>query len=63
MGFEVVAESPQDFERWRAAQLRPAATPATAAEARGLSVVEYRCGLCHQVRGTRAGAVSAPDLT
>jgi cytochrome c oxidase subunit II len=30
---------------------------------RGMSVVEYRCGLCHQVRGTTAGAVAAPDLT
>ena len=26
-------------------------------------LVEYRCGLCHQVRGTLAGALSAPDLT
>lgn len=63
MGFEVVAEPPADFERWRAAQLQPAPPPLTGAQARGLSVVEYRCGLCHQVRGTRAGAVTAPDLT
>jgi len=26
-------------------------------------MVEFRCALCHQVRGTSAGAVSAPDLT
>lgn len=63
MGLEVVAQSPADFERWRADQLAPAPQPATDAQRRGLSVVEYRCGLCHEVRGTRAGAVSAPDLT
>ncbi len=63
MQFEVVAESPADFDRWRAQQLEPAPAPVTDAQRRGLSVVEYRCGLCHEVRGTRAGAVSAPDLT
>jgi cytochrome c oxidase subunit 2 len=63
MAFEVVAQSQEDFERWRAGQLAPAPQPTTQSERRGLSVVEYRCGLCHDVRGTRAGAVSAPDLT
>ena len=28
-----------------------------------MSLVEYRCGACHQVRGTHAGALAAPDLT
>ncbi len=63
MAFEVVAESPAQFERWRHGQLAPAPLPATDAQRRGLAVVEYRCGLCHEVRGTRAGAVAAPDLT
>jgi len=63
MAFEVVAQTPPEFQRWRAAQLEPAPAPASAAEQHGLSVVEYRCGLCHQVRGTSAGAISAPDLT
>jgi cytochrome c oxidase subunit 2 len=63
MAFEVVAEPLADFEQWRSRQLQAAPAPATAAQQHGLSVVEYRCGLCHQVRGTRAGAVSAPDLT
>ena len=30
---------------------------------RGQELVQYRCGLCHQVRGTSAGALTAPDLT
>lgn len=63
MGFEVVADPPAVFERWRNQQMQPARDPTSPAERHGLEVVEYRCGLCHQVRGTRAGAVSAPDLT
>jgi cytochrome c oxidase subunit 2 len=63
MQFEVVAESPTEFAAWRTAQLQPADTPTTPAQERGLKFVEYRCGLCHQVRGTLAGAVNAPDLT
>lgn len=63
MQFEVVAESQADFDRWAAAQRQAAMAPATQSATRGLAFVEYRCGLCHRVRGTGAGAVSAPDLT
>jgi len=63
MAFEVVAQSSQDYSRWLTQQLEPAPSPTTDAQRRGLAVVEYRCGLCHAVRGTRAGAVAAPDLT
>ena len=63
MAFEVVAQSGEDYDRWREAQLQAAPDPTTQPQIRGLNVVEYRCGLCHQVRGTRAGAISAPDLT
>lgn len=63
MQFEVVAESQDDFDRWLSGQRQAAQAPATQEEKRGLSLVEYRCGLCHRVRGTEAGAISAPDLT
>jgi cytochrome c oxidase subunit II len=63
MAFEVVAEPKADFDRWRTQQLEPAPAPTTTEQMRGMSLVEYRCGLCHQVRGTTAGAVAAPDLT
>jgi cytochrome c oxidase subunit II len=59
----VVAESKVDFDRWLERQRREAAPPSTQEQTRGLAVVEYRCGLCHRVRGTEAGAISAPDLT
>ena len=63
MQFEVVAETREDFDRWISTQRRAAGAPATPGETRGLALVEYRCGLCHRVRGTLAGAISAPDLT
>jgi cytochrome c oxidase subunit II len=63
MSLEVIAESRAAFDRWRAAQLASAPVPTTAEQTRGQQLVEYRCGLCHQVRGTLAGAISAPDLT
>jgi cytochrome c oxidase subunit 2 len=63
MQFEVVAEPQEDFDRWVRAQRQAAVAPATQEQMSGLSLVEYRCGLCHRVRGTRAGAITAPDLT
>jgi cytochrome c oxidase subunit II len=63
MGFEVVAESQEDFQRWREHQLQPAPAPQTDQQKRGMELVVYRCGLCHEVRGTSAAAVVAPDLT
>jgi cytochrome c oxidase subunit II len=63
MALEVVAQSPEDFAHWRAQQLLPAQEPSSAAAERGRALVEYRCGLCHQVRGTLAGSHAAPDLT
>lgn len=63
MRLEVVAESAADFQRWRAQQLQPAPPPATEAQTRGRELLEYRCGLCHQVRGTGAASAVGPDLT
>jgi cytochrome c oxidase subunit 2 len=63
MQFEVIAQSPAEFAAWQTAQRQPASQPAAADAARGLEVVQFRCALCHAIRGTSAGAVSAPDLT
>jgi cytochrome c oxidase subunit 2 len=46
-----------------ALQRAAAPAPETPAASRGEELVEYRCGLCHRVRGTDAAAVAAPDLT
>jgi cytochrome c oxidase subunit 2 len=63
MSLEVIAEPRDAFEQWRTAQLAPAPAPITPEQTRGEELVQYRCGSCHQVRGTLAGALSAPDLT
>jgi cytochrome c oxidase subunit 2 len=63
MQFEVVAEADADFNAWLQAQREAAPMPNGEAATRGLEVVQNRCALCHQVRGTRAGAISGPDLT
>jgi cytochrome c oxidase subunit II len=63
MQLEVVAEPRADFERWVAQQRAAAPAPVTPEAIRGEELVEYRCGLCHRVRGTDAAAVAAPDLT
>jgi cytochrome c oxidase subunit 2 len=63
MQFEVVAQTPEDFAAWRAHQRQPAMPPANPAATRGLEMLELQCALCHQVRGTEARGVSAPDLT
>ncbi|HEX4695420.1 cytochrome c oxidase subunit II [Sphingomonas sp.] len=63
MGFEVVADPPADFARWRMAQLQTAPPPATDAARRGQAFVQYRCAMCHAVRGTLAASHYGPDLT
>lgn len=63
MMVQVVAESPAEFELWRQRQLQPATVPTDSATQHGAALVEYRCGLCHQIRGTNAAAHNAPDLS
>jgi cytochrome c oxidase subunit 2 len=63
MAFEVVADTPAGFEQWRRSQLQTAPPPATADAQRGLQFFEYRCALCHAVRGTTAASYAGPDLT
>jgi cytochrome c oxidase subunit 2 len=64
MAFSVIAESPDDFERWLTAQRRTAPPPASPEQQRGRDLVERgSCAMCHAVRGTAAGGRTAPDLT
>lgn len=60
----VIAESPEEFERWRAGQLADARAPASDEERQGLQVfLSAPCVMCHAIRGTAAGGGVAPDLT
>ena len=64
MALVVVAEAPDRFERWLAANRAPAPQPATAEQERGKEVVERGpCAMCHNISGTLAGGRTAPDLT
>jgi cytochrome c oxidase subunit 2 len=64
MSIDVSAQPADEFERWRVAQLAPAAEPQDALGKHGYDVFHASsCGLCHAVQGTDAGATLGPDLT
>jgi cytochrome c oxidase subunit 2 len=64
MALVVVADPPDVFERWLAANRAPAPAPVTPQQRRGLEVVERGpCAMCHAIAGTIAGGRAAPDLT
>ena len=64
MALNVIVESKSDFERWVAAQQRPAFAPMTKLELSGYRYVTTReCSACHNIGGTPANGQLAPDLT
>jgi cytochrome c oxidase subunit 2 len=64
MALVVVADPPDRFEGWLAANRAPAAPPATSDQQRGKAIVEHGpCAMCHNISGTLAGGRTAPDLT
>ncbi|ODA66761.1 Cytochrome c oxidase subunit 2 precursor [Methyloligella halotolerans] len=64
MGFEVVAQTPENFKTWREDQLHGAEEPPNGGTAaRGERIFMASCSGCHQVRGTAAGGAMGPDLT
>jgi cytochrome c oxidase subunit 2 len=64
MAFLVVAQPRDRFRRWLARESKPAPTPATAEERRGLETfLSVGCSGCHAIEGTPADATVGPDLT
>jgi cytochrome c oxidase subunit II len=64
MAMVVIAQPPDDFERWLAANRAPAPAPVTPEQERGKQVIERGpCAMCHAITGTLAGGHTAPDLT
>jgi cytochrome c oxidase subunit 2 len=64
MALDVTVESKADFERWLAAQQKPALAPVTPLEAAGYRYITTReCSACHNIAGSPASATVAPDLT
>jgi cytochrome c oxidase subunit 2 len=64
MHFLIVAEPPEQFERWEQAQLAAAAPPMSESAKKGLVLFEQTsCVNCHAINGTIASARVGPDLT
>ena len=64
MALDVTVESKEDFLRWYAAQLKPAIAPANPLQMAGYRYFTTReCSTCHNVSGTPATGLVAPDLT
>jgi cytochrome c oxidase subunit II len=64
MGMLIIAETKEDFERWRSHQISPALMSSHPEHQRGMEIfLSKPCVMCHQVRGTDAGGKVAPDLT
>jgi cytochrome c oxidase subunit 2 len=63
MGLLVIASPPDQFEAWWNRQLEPAPAPAAEGIEQGKTTFIGRCGICHSVRGTRAGGIVGPDLS
>ena len=64
MALVVVAESPEDFARWKTNMASGAPTPRTPQQVRGQQVfLSAPCRNCHNVLGTDAYGTLGPDLT
>jgi len=62
MRMEVVALDPEDFETWKANQLKPYAAPEEGSiAAEGESAFISQCARCHVVDGLDDGGVNAPE--
>lgn len=60
----VVAQNPDEFDRWSQQQRKPALQPTSGDAAAGQDVfLKGACAMCHEIRGTQAGGTVAPDLT
>ncbi|MGD9740104.1 MAG: c-type cytochrome [Bauldia sp.] len=63
MAFIVIAEEPETFGAWLAAEAAPAVAAEAAPAAGAAAFVAAGCGACHTVRGTGAAGTIGPDLT
>ena len=64
MAFDVVAETPAQFNQWYVRQLASAPEPTDSSAMRGRDVFTQRtCIMCHTITGTPAGSRVGPELT
>lgn len=63
MRFKVIVDSPEDFQKWVAAQQAPAPEMTGAAAAGEEIFLQGACRACHTINGTEANGRAGPDLT
>lgn len=63
MGFEVVAQNADDFQKWQDAQQAIVDMSPELNASAGYKLFLDRCAGCHAIRGTEAVGAHAPDLT
>jgi cytochrome c oxidase subunit 2 len=63
MALQMIADMPADFAAWRANQLKSVPEPQTQELKADQGAFVQKCGVCHSVRGTRAGGILGPDLS
>lgn len=64
MRIRVVAQLPEDFAIWLAANAKPALPPVDSLSRQGAALFQaMTCGNCHRIGGTSATANAGPDLT
>ncbi|MEA2933001.1 MAG: cytochrome c oxidase subunit [Actinomycetota bacterium] len=64
MGFEVIADTPADFDRWLARRSSAGTGPTTEQAAEGQRVfMREACAGCHTIRNTEAVGRIGPDLS
>ncbi|MGY4630031.1 cytochrome c oxidase subunit II [Bradyrhizobium sp. USDA 4486] len=64
MALLVIAETPDEFDKWAARQRQAAIQPAEEEIAAGLQTFLAKpCASCHTIRGTAAAGTTGPDLT
>ena len=64
MAFFVVADAPERYQAWAAAQRSPAPEPPPGPPLRGREIfMRSSCAMCHAIDGTPAQAVRGPNLT
>jgi cytochrome c oxidase subunit 2 len=62
MLLRVIVQTPEEFEKWLAAQAEPAAEEPSAAAGKRAFLAQS-CVSCHRIAGTTARGTYAPDLT
>jgi cytochrome c oxidase subunit 2 len=63
MALSVIADTPADFKAWWDRQLAAPAPALTENALASETAFFAKCGVCHAVRGTRAGGILGPDLS